>query len=114
MSFPPVGSERLCECGACHRGFNSLGAFDAHRQGFRCLEPSSIGMWLATDGLWSLEPRDPAAEATRRRASGLALAARRGQEGPWALGNSHARAEWAPQEGAGPTATPNPVCAGAA
>lgn len=77
MSTFPTGP-RECLCAACHRGFTSLAAFDAHRQGHRCLEPSSVGLWYATDWLWSLEPRDARVEAEQRRARGLALAAAQG------------------------------------
>ena len=31
MAFPTGARE--CQCGACHRGFTGLEAFDAHRQG---------------------------------------------------------------------------------
>ena len=47
---------------------------DAHRQGHRCLEPSSVGLWLATDGLWSTSPRNARLEADDRKGRGLALA----------------------------------------
>lgn len=78
MTFPTGARE--CEYGACHRGFNSTAAFDAHRQGFRCLEPSSIGLWLATDGLWSIEPRNSEAEqATMREMTRARIARRRAQ-----------------------------------
>lgn len=80
MRFPPAGSASLCECAACHRGFVSTEAFDAHRQGFRCLEPSAVGMWLATDGLWSITPRSAETEHARRRAAGIAL--KQAQEAP--------------------------------
>lgn len=53
MTFPTGPSD--AQCGACRRGFNSR----------RCLEPSSIGLWLATDGLWSIEPRSAKAELDR-------------------------------------------------
>lgn len=102
MNYPPTGSERLCECAARHRGSNSTAAFDEHRQGFRCLEPSSIGLWLATDDLWSLDPRNPEAETQARRARGLALAARRGQEAPRALGNAGEQPDPVLPEGYGP------------
>ena len=78
MTFPT--GNRECECGACHRGFTSTEAFDTHRRGFRCLEPSSVGLWLATDWLWSTSPRNPQAEAARRHASGVAL--KQAQESP--------------------------------
>lgn len=63
MTFPT--GPRDAQCGACRRGFNSLAAFDTHRREFRCLGPSSIGLWLATDGLWSIEPRSAKAELDR-------------------------------------------------
>ena len=72
MAFPTGARE--CQCGACHRGFTGLEAFDAHRQGHRCLEPSSVGLWLATDGLWSTSPRNARLEADDRKRRGLALA----------------------------------------
>lgn len=37
-----------CHCGACHRyTFVGIGAFDRHRKGGACAEPSSVGMVLA-------------------------------------------------------------------
>lgn len=76
MTFPTGANE--CECGACHRGFTGLEAFDAHRQGHRCLEPSSVGLWLGTDMLWSVGQRNAREQAERRVARGRALA--RGRE----------------------------------
>lgn len=65
MTFPTGPSD--AQCGACRRGLNSTAALDTHRREFRCLEPSSIGLWLATDGLWSIEPRSAKAELDRDR-----------------------------------------------
>ena len=72
MTFPSGASE--CECGACHRGFTGLEAFDAYRQGHRCLEPPSGGLWLGTDMLWSVGRRNAREQAERRVARGRALA----------------------------------------
>ena len=77
MTFPPVGNSSLSGCAACFRWFNSTSAFDLHRNHFNCMEPSSIGLWLATDGLWSLGERDLEAESERHKKSGERLAASR-------------------------------------
>lgn len=77
MAFPTGARE--CQCGACHRGFTALDAFDAHRQGHRCLEPSSVGLWLGTDMLWSVGQRNAREQAERRRAHGQALARKWGR-----------------------------------
>lgn len=42
----PAGS-RACGCRACGEAFGSNTAFDRHRIGFNCKEPSSIGLVLA-------------------------------------------------------------------
>lgn len=34
-------------CGACHRTFASVGAFDAHKPVKGCIDPTSAGMVLA-------------------------------------------------------------------
>ena len=68
MSYPT--GAHACECPRCFRGFVSDTAFTRHqRTGKVCLEPSSIGMWLATDGQWSLEPRSPVAEYAAKLAA---------------------------------------------
>lgn len=77
MAFPTGARE--CQCGACHRGFTALDAFDAHRQGHRCLEPSSVGLWLGTDMLWSVGRRNAREQAEQRVARGRALARSRGR-----------------------------------
>ena len=92
---------------------------------FRMLEPHEIaaGMAFPHDYIWQ------GTKHSRVRMAGNAVtppAARdlvaavvdsletAGSSSPSGPIRSHARAEWAPQEGAGPTAAPNPVCAGAA
>ena len=65
--------ERELECPMRRRGFTGLDAFDRHKGGpasRRCLEPSSIGLWLATDGLWSTTPRNARLVAETRAAAG--------------------------------------------
>lgn len=108
MTFPTGARE--CECGACHRGFNSTAAFDAHRQGFRCLEPSSIGLWLATDGLWSIEPRSPEAEAQRM----ADMRAKQAQGAPPQRASRLSRPARVLREGSGPERVPEPAPRGAA
>lgn len=73
MTYP---TGRHCECARCGRTFTGLQAFDTHqRPGRVCLEPSSIGMWLATDGVWGTIPRSAEGEAANLRAVGVANAA---------------------------------------
>lgn len=55
----------LCKCGArwtglraahcaahCHRTFASAGAFDRHRRGGKCAEPSDAGLVLGRGDRW--------------------------------------------------------------
>lgn len=46
----PKGAE--AHCSACHNGFGSLGAFDAHRSDGWCLDPAGLG-YLLQEGLWA-------------------------------------------------------------
>lgn len=56
------GGNSRCQCGACDRFFNSLGAFDKHRTGDfspasarRCLDEAEMlerGMAKNADGFW--------------------------------------------------------------
>ena len=51
---------RRCQCGGCGEYFNSLGAFEKHRVGFRCLTVgqmtekgmivSKLGWWISSQG----------------------------------------------------------------
>lgn len=54
----PAG--RQAHCGACHRTFGSVTAFDEHRRGGTCLDPADAGM-VDRDGVW----RRPMPEAYR-------------------------------------------------
>lgn len=66
-----------CECAGCHRGFTGVEAFDRHRRPGRvCLEPSSVGLWYATDGQWSLTQRNARLETEQRSAFGREFGAR--------------------------------------
>lgn len=51
MTYPPVGSKRLCECGACHLRFGSTHAFDRHRLGLQCCDPAERGL-VERGGVW--------------------------------------------------------------
>lgn len=73
-------SGNQCQCALCHRVFVGVAAFDAHRAGAasrQCWEPSSLGLWLATDGMWSEERRDLEAIAKRNQEAGRRLHAPR-------------------------------------
>ena len=50
---PPIGCSgcgtrwsglNTCHCGGCHETFTSVGAFDRHRRGGKCLDPAEIGL----------------------------------------------------------------------
>jgi hypothetical protein len=51
-------------CGACHRTFGSVSAFDRHRRGEQCLSPLTIGLHADRGGIW----RYPAPDDTKRSA----------------------------------------------
>ena len=73
-------SGNQCQCALCHRVFVGVEAFDAHRAGEasrQCWEPSSLGLWLAMDGIWSKGRRDLEAIARRNQETGRRLRASR-------------------------------------
>jgi len=40
-------------CTGCHQTFNSVWAFDKHRDKFKCVDPESLGMEMNEKGIWS-------------------------------------------------------------
>jgi len=72
-AFKPRLTGNRCECGACHRRFNSVSAFDLHRTGVagvdrHCREPIemlAIGMRVNEKGFW-IERRRGEPHQTRR------------------------------------------------
>jgi hypothetical protein len=46
--------KRACMCRACGEIFSSNTAFDAHRKGFECRDPESVGLVVAERGDWAV------------------------------------------------------------
>lgn len=49
-----AGAERA-HCGACHRSFDDIVLFDAHRDADHCRAPEELGLVPTRNGIW-LEP----------------------------------------------------------
>jgi hypothetical protein len=63
-------SPTQAHCGSgCHHTFGSLGGFDRHRRGGRCLDPADLPMHRDPGGIWRWDIRSPdaLADSTRRR-----------------------------------------------
>ena len=53
-------------CGSCHRSFGGLSAFDLHREGMRCTDPTALRTPLRlVDGVYHFPPSSRAPWRTR-------------------------------------------------
>jgi hypothetical protein len=63
-----AGPDRA-HCGTCHRSFDDISLFDAHRVDDRCVHPAELGLISTRNGIWLTPLASSTGVIQRRRVS---------------------------------------------